>query len=81
MQMRLTWPIDEPPRGLHQLVDIAVDDIDELVAEQGYAVAGIPEQWDVWLGARTPGWEDHRLVLTCVVPVSPRVDAALEGAA
>lgn len=81
MQMRLVWPILEPPRALFDLIDMAVDDVVELIEEQGYAAAGIPEQWEVELGPRMPGWEDHRLVLTCVVPVAPCVDAALEEAA
>ena len=80
-QMLLVWPINEPWRGRLALVDEAVDDIDALVQEQGYQVAGIPVDWDIKPGPTVPGWAVWRLVLTCTVPVAPLAAAALEEAA
>lgn len=80
-QMRLVWPILEPPLGLFDLIDLAVDTIEVLAGEQGYTAVGTAREWEVEPGDRMPRWAAYRLVLTCIVPVIPRVDAALEEVA
>lgn len=72
MQMRLVWPIVEPWRGFHYLIDSAVDEVEKLAEEQGCKVVGIPEGWSVEAGPIIPGWAAYRLVLTCIVPVAAR---------
>lgn len=68
--MRLVWPILEPPLGLFDLIDEAVDTIEVLIGERGFTAAGTAKEWEVQPGERIPGWAAYRLVLTCVVPVA-----------
>jgi len=69
MLMRLVWPVLEPPLPLFDLIDIARDDVDEVVARHGYIAVHAPFEWMPRPGSEVPGFSAHRLVLTCLVEV------------
>lgn len=67
--MHLVWPILEPVMPLFDLIDLAKEDVDNVVARHGYAATHAPFDWLPRAGADVPGFTAHRLVLTCLVEV------------
>lgn len=74
--MRLVWPVLEPPLPLFDLIDIAKEDVANVLAQQGFTAVGEPYEWEPKPGVLMPGFVEHRFVITCLVEVARAVREA-----
>lgn len=57
--LRCVWPILDDTKTRTQLIDIALQAIADVAADEGVRLTGPPASWNIVDAATEPGWERH----------------------